>query len=130
MKQQPANDFRWSGKRARLHGLGAGLFEQDPGNQQAADQHAGNPKQHSDPAAFGALFLAGIQQHDDEDEQHHDGAGVDDDLHRGDELGAQQQIFHCQRSHHHHQRQRAVDGMPLHQQVDRARHADHTEHRK
>src|SRR5438874_13428197 len=32
------------------------------------------------------LFFAGVEKHDDEDKQHHDGAAVDDDLHGGDEL--------------------------------------------
>ena len=70
-----------------------------------------------------ALFFAGVQQHDDEDEQHHDGAGVHDDLHGGDELRAQQQVQYRERAHHHDQRQRAVDGMPLQQQIQCSRHA-------
>ena len=46
----------------------------------------------------GAFFAAGIQQHDHEGEEHHDGAGVDDDLRGGEELRAQQQIEHRQRA--------------------------------
>ena len=63
----------------------------------------------------------------DEDEQHHHRAGIDDDLHRGDEFGAQQQIDQRQRSHHHDQRQRAVDGMLLHQEVDRTSYTQRRE---
>ena len=43
----------------------------------------------------GVLFVACVQQHDDKDEEHHDGAGVDDDLRGGEELRAQQQIEHA-----------------------------------
>ena len=38
------------------------------------------------------LLLAGDQDHDGEDEEHHDGAGVDDDLGEGQELRAERQI--------------------------------------
>ena len=38
------------------------------------------------------MLLSGVQQHDDEDEQHHDGAGVDDELRGGDEFAAELQI--------------------------------------
>ena len=82
------------------------------------------------PASLGALFFSGIQKHDDEDKQHHDGAGVHDHLHRRHEFRTQQQIFDRQRAHHHHQRQRAVDGMPLHQQVHRPCHAQRAEDQK
>ena len=34
-------------------------------------------------------FLAGIQQHDHEDEENHDCPGVDDDLYGGDKLSPQ-----------------------------------------
>ena len=53
---------------------------------------------------------ARVQQHDDEDEQHHDGARIDDHLRGGDELGAQQQVQHRQRAHDADQRKRARDG--------------------
>ena len=61
---------------------------------------------------------AGVQQHDDEDEQHHDGARVDDHLRRRDELRAQQQVQHRERAHHADQRERARDRMRLHHHVD------------
>ena len=38
------------------------------------------------------LFFSGVEQHDDKDEKHHDGAGVDDHLHDGDELSAEQHV--------------------------------------
>ena len=42
--------------------------------------YAGNAGEIGRAAAMGAFFFAGIQQHDDEDEKHHDSAGIDDDL--------------------------------------------------
>ena len=76
------------------------------------------------------FFLrTGIQQHDCKDKQHHDGAGIDDHLHGGDELCPQQQIFSRQRRHHRDQRQRGVNGMRLRQQVDRPRDAHGTRNR-
>ncbi len=89
---------------------------------------AGTPSMVATRLACGsALFLARVQQHDDEDEQHHHRAGINDDLHGGDELGAQQQINQRQRAHHHDQRQRAVDGVLLHQEVDRPSDAQRRE---
>ncbi len=69
-------------------------------------------------AAQGALFTACVQQHHDKREQHHDRAGIDDDLRGGQKLRAKQQIKHGQRGHHHDQREGAVDGMALEQQID------------
>ena len=69
-------------------------------------------------------FRARVQQHDDEDKQHHDGAGVNDHLGRGDEFSAQLQVQNGERSHDADQRKRAGDGMRLHHQVDGAKHRD------
>src|SRR5262249_6897918 len=55
---------------------------------------------------FGVL-RSGVEQHDDEDEEHHDGARVDDHLRGRDELTAQQQIEYGERHHHTDQRKRA-----------------------
>jgi hypothetical protein len=52
-----------------------------------------NADQGGDPAAFGALFFAGVQQHDGDHKQHHDRAGIDDDLHGGHKFRAQQKIL-------------------------------------
>ena len=38
-----------------------------------------------------ALRVLGIQQHDDEEEQHHDGAGVDEDLQHAEEVGVEEE---------------------------------------
>ena len=41
--------------------------------------------------------LPDIQEHDDKQEQHHDGPGVDDHLDGGDELGVGQEVDACHR---------------------------------
>ena len=69
-----------------------------PSADQQLPQSFRERRQHRHAAALGALFFAGIQQHDDEDEQHHDRAGVHDHLHRRHKLRAQQQVFDRQRS--------------------------------
>ena len=63
-------------------------MEQRPGDQHSADQHSGNADQDRDPAAFGTLFFAGVQQHDGNYEQNHDRAGVDDHLHSSNKFRA------------------------------------------
>ena len=97
VKQKPADGPRRARQGAGGYSLTAGALNQHPADQHAAHQHSGNAKQQRHPAALGALFFSGIQQHDDEDKQHHDGAGVHDHLHRGHELRAQQQVFDRQR---------------------------------
>src|SRR4029077_20461393 len=98
--------------------------------QQDEEHHAeqsgdgGHTKPHCDAAALGMFLFAGVQQHNDKDEQNHDGAGIDDDLYRGDELSAQQQIKQRQRTHHYDERERGDEGIFLEQQVQSARHTD------
>jgi hypothetical protein len=69
-------------------------------------------------AAMGSLFFAGVQKHDDEDEEDHDGAGVDDDLRGGEELGTEGPVEDSERHHHNDQRESAVDGVTLQEQVE------------
>ena len=104
--------------------------QKNPANEHAADHHSGDSNQQRYAAAFCVFLLACIEQHDHEDEQHHNGARVDDHLHGRDEFRTQQQIFRRQRTHHDHQRKCAVDGMRLCNQVDRTRYADRTENQK
>jgi len=104
MKEQPPDGLRRPGKRPRLNRAGARVFQQDPGDQGATNQHAGNPKQKGHPAAAGALLFSGIQKHDDEDEENHHRSRVDDHLDGGHEFRSQQQIFRRKGSHHDDQR--------------------------
>ena len=61
---------------------------------------------------------------DDEHVQHHHGAGVDDDLREGDELGAQQQEQRRQRDQVRGQREHAVERLGERDHADRARDGD------
>ena len=56
--------------------------------------------------------------------------GVDDDLHGGDEFRFQQQKQAGQRDHHHDQRDRAMNGMALHDDVHGARHGHRRQHQE
>jgi len=51
-------------------------------------------------------------QHQHEQEQHHDRAGVDDDLHEAQERRLLHQVQHAQAEHGEHQEQRRVHGVP------------------
>ena len=61
------------------------------------------------PVENGATPL--LEQRDDEDEQHENRAGVDDDLHDGQELGRKRDVEHGERGKVHQQRDDAVDGL-------------------
>ncbi len=58
---------------------------------------------------------------DDEDVEHHHRAGVDDDLRRGDELGAQQHEEHGERDQMDDEREHAVEGVLERDHADRPR---------
>ena len=58
-------------------------------------------------------FAADVEQHDDEQEEHHDGAGVDEDLERGQERRAEQHEEHGDREQRHHQAHRRVHRVPV-----------------
>src|SRR5271165_4478505 len=83
--------------------------------RQQADEYGYSRNAHdvSRVAAMGALFLPGIEQHDDEGEQDHDGAGIDNYLGGGQKLRAQEKVQHGQRAHDHNQRESAVDRVAL-----------------
>ena len=55
--------------------------------------------------------LVDAEQHDHEEEEHDDGAGVDDDLHGGEEVGLLGDEQHGDAEQRHHQRQRRVHGL-------------------
>ncbi len=66
------------------------LRVQNDGGNHGEDGDNGRKAHHAcRAAAQGALLAACVEQHHDEGEQHHDGAGVDDDLRGGQELRAQ-----------------------------------------
>ncbi len=73
----------------------------------------------SKPRFAAALLCTGVQQHNDEDKEHHDGAAVDDHLRHGNEFRAQQQIENRERAHDADERQSTRDRMLLKDQVQR-----------
>ena len=130
MEEQLPNRSGISGQRARGDRLRPRMPQHDPCQQMLPSSIPGMPNKTatrlplvcSSTPAFNSMMV--------KTNKHHDRAGINDDLHGGDELRAQQQIFARQRGHHRDQRQRAVDGMGLRQQVDRSRHADRPEGQK
>src|SRR4051794_35423482 len=87
-EEEAADLFRAADEVAE-HG-GAGAAAEDENERDDDDSDGGSAEGEGDAAAASQrFFFAGIEQHDGEDEQHHDGAGVDDDLHGGDELRAE-----------------------------------------
>ena len=71
----------------------------------------------------GSQFLR-AQQHDDEQEQHHDRAGIDRDLRHGNERRAQQQVEDRHRGEVDHQEQGRIDRVPAEQHPDRCRNSN------
>src|SRR5216683_2297929 len=114
--------------RAALRGV---LRARDGGSQEAgqcdSERNAGEARELRE---IGALFDSGIEQHDDKDKQHHDGAAVDDDLHRGHEFRAHQQIESRQRDHDHDERECAVNRMALKDQANCTDDAHGGEHKE
>ena len=66
-------------------------------------------------------------QHQHEEEQHQDRAGVDDDLHREEERRLQGGVQDRQRDHHDGQQQRGVHGLAHEQDPERGQHHDRRE---
>ena len=71
---------------------------------------------------FGAQVLGGVdaEQHDHEQEQHDDRAGVDDHLHGGEEVGLEGDEVHGDAEQREDQRQRRVHGVVAGDHADRA----------
>src|SRR5580698_8333590 len=96
----------------------------DGGKDSEESDDSGKADARCGEAAKGALFAAGVEQHDDEYEQHHHRAGVDDDLGDGEEFRAEEEIEDGERGHDDDERERAVNGMGLHQEIDGSREAE------
>lgn len=79
---------------------------------------------------FARRKLVRAQQHDDEQEQHHDGARVNGDLRHGDERRAEEQIEHRHRREIQHQEQRRVDRVAAQRHAQRGRDGDEGEDEK
>ena len=73
--------------------IGAQLGREQQGKNRRAD-----PGGWLQPGAFkGRRRFPDIQHHDHKYEQHHDGAGIDDDLQRGGERRAKDKEHQCDR---------------------------------
>src|SRR5271165_5382462 len=71
-----------------------------------------------EPRFANGFLGAGVQKHNDEDKQHHDGTGINDDLRHGQKFRSQQQVQDRQRAHHPNQRQGACNRMVLHHEIN------------
>ena len=74
------------------------------------------------------LFARRVQQHDDEQEEHHDRAGIDDDLNDRDERRIEQHVQAREPDERSDQQQHAVDGIRLHDDEQRRADGDRREH--
>src|SRR5882672_1118697 len=117
--EQRAGD---GGDHALLLQRGHGAVRQlDRGRRRGLAQHPqleqqGAREQRGDPDAYrsldvGRAGVAEVEQHDDEQEQHHDGAGVHEYLQGGDELGVEQDVHRRQREQRDDEPERAADGV-------------------
>src|SRR5205823_8620225 len=104
--------------------------DHDPNNDAGQQKYSGSPHPQSDAATLASLIDPGIKQHNHEHKQHHDRAGIDDDLNGSQELRPQQQVDKRQRAHDHHQRQGAVDRVALGKQVDSSCYAENAKDEK
>src|SRR5229473_5591925 len=131
LEEQIGERFGGRGSAGLRGGLHRILRTGHGGGKEAGQRHAQrNSREASKLREIGALFDAGIEQHDDEDEQHHDGAAIDDDLHRGHKFRAHQQVETGERDHNHDERERAVNRMALEDQVNCADDAHGREHKE
>src|ERR1035441_2819809 len=92
-------------KRRRKHAATRAINKR----QQSPERQGGN--RGHDPLLVELVLadvLLQVDQHDDEQEQHHDSAGVEHDLHRSHKGRVQHQIKASQREQSHDQRQRRV----------------------
>ena len=102
--RKPKRQQTEDGGRARKSGYGFAIFE---------------PRVCSSSPALSSITT--------KTKEHHDRAGVDDDLRGGEELCAERPVQHRQRHHHDHQRKRRVDRVVLQQQVERCGYGEQSE---
>ena len=68
-----------------------GCYRIDDSEKKKDHQHSANDFRIEKPQAGPELFLQ-VQKHEDKEDQHHDGAGVNDNLDNGDELLVKQKV--------------------------------------
>ena len=62
--------------------------EEDEGQETDEYGYSGDAYDVGGAAAMGSFFFPGVEEHDDEGKENHDGAGIDDDLGGGQEFGS------------------------------------------
>ena len=98
------------------------------GDEAGDCQRQRNARVGGQPGEIRALFLASVQKHDHEDEQHHDRAAVHNDLHGRDKFRAHEQVEARECHHHDDERERAVNRVLLQNQADRAKNGKGGKH--
>ena len=89
----------------------------DGSDEQADDadaHHGGERALDRDRVDAQVLGLVDAEQHDHEQEQHDDRAGVDDHLHGGEEVGLHRHEVHGDPEQRQHEAQRGVHRVPVH----------------
>ena len=94
---------RWLG---RIGFDGRQRFDKDADN----GTHGNQAGSQAEEFYFATLFFFQVEQHDDEQEQHHDRAGIDENLHRREKERVQQHEQAGHRDDGQHQKHRAGDG--------------------
>src|SRR5690348_4299726 len=84
-----------------------------------------NAREARQPAQIRAHFHSGVEQHNYEHEQHHNGAGINENLYGRDKRRAEQQVQDRQRHHHQHERKGTVHRLAREDQSNRAQHGYH-----
>src|SRR5688572_5279640 len=76
------------------------------------------------------VIMTEVEQHDDEEEQHHDRARIDDDLDRRNEVRAEQHVDCREAEEREHQEQQARDRVVAHDHAHAAADGDRGEHQE
>ena len=109
------------------HLAGHGTFHQEPDGLEEDEQADGATRHHRVGAALDGLNPH-VQEHDHEDDQDHDGAGVNDHLHRRDELRVQQHVDAGQAEEGGHQEEQAGHRAPAGDHADAAANRQRRQH--
>ena len=100
-----------------------------PMHEHQAEQQPADDRQHALAADRLDDRVGGVDadQHQHEQEEHQDRAGVDDDLHREEERRVEHGVQHRQADHHDGQQQRGVHGLADEEDAERGEHHDRRE---
>src|SRR5579859_1261472 len=113
--EEHRRDLPGGARNERLRGRGhAGvLFIGEGGERRGQRERERKAGEFGEFRKVRVLFFAGVQKHDDEEEEDHDRAAVDDDLDHGDKFGAHEEIKSGEANHDDDKRKGAVNRMAL-----------------